>query len=91
MAIADNQDDKALILYDVKSRVFLGHQLRIGQGPNEVIPPLSLGGSSETDALSVLQRRSGKRREKCMPLFKLLIMSLKNFRKWFPIHYTEII
>lgn len=58
--IADNQDDKALTLYDVKNNVFLGHQLEIGQGPNEIHPPLLLGKSNESDILSVFQRRVGK-------------------------------
>ena len=60
LLIADSQDDKALILYDIKNNLFLGHRLGIGQGPNEILPPLLLGKSNETGIFSVFQRRIGK-------------------------------
>lgn len=60
LLIADNNDEGALVLYDIKNTNFVGRQLKVGQGPNEVIPPLLLARSNNPKTISVLQRRSGK-------------------------------
>ena len=58
--ISDNHDGKALIAYDVRNKAFLGHQLAIGQGPNEILTPIQLGRANEQSFLSVLQRPTSK-------------------------------
>lgn len=60
LVIADNIEEKLLALYDSKENRFLGRRLHIGQGPNEVIPPLLLSRMNDSGLLSVLQRQNGK-------------------------------
>lgn len=60
LIIADNMEEKLLTFYDIRENRFLGRQVQVGQGPNEVIPPILLSRTSESNNLSILQRQSGK-------------------------------
>ncbi|MCC2599273.1 BF3164 family lipoprotein [Sphingobacterium sp. FBM7-1] len=63
LVITDNIEEKILAFYDIKNNQFLGRQLQVGQGPDEVIPPLLLSRTNESGLLSVLQRQNGKHME----------------------------
>ncbi|WP_196940243.1 BF3164 family lipoprotein [Sphingobacterium pedocola] len=67
LVITDNIDEKALAFYDIKSGTFIGRRIGIGQGPNEVIPPLLLPRSSESEVLSIIQRQNGRYTEHNIP------------------------
>lgn len=77
LLIADNMDGKALLMYDLTSG-FCKHVLNIGQGPSDVLVPLSINTFSDSEVVSILQRQNGLCREYL--LSDLLKDSIDNFK-----------
>lgn len=59
LILADNIDGKALLLYDL-SNSFYVRTLSVGQGPGEVLPPLTIDVSPINRTISILQRQTGR-------------------------------
>lgn len=77
LLIADNMDGKALLMYDLTSG-FCKHVLNIGQGPSDILVPLSINAFSDSGVVSILQRQNGLCREYL--LSDLLKDSIDNFK-----------
>lgn len=78
LIIADYVDDNALLLYNLDS---LSYQRRlfVGEGPNDILPPLSIDVNIQEKAINVLQRQNGECRKYVLSdLYKTNIASFQK-------------
>ena len=79
LIIADYVDENALLLYHLNDSSYQ-RRLLIGEGPQDVIPPLSIDVDENQKSISVLQRQTGDCRK--YVLDDLLNTGIPAFRKY---------
>ena len=60
LVIADYMGETLLTIYDLNTDSIVSRAINMGQGPNDLVPPIIIGASHKERAIDVFQRRSSK-------------------------------
>lgn len=59
LIIMDKVDDRVIVMYDVKNNRVVNRVIKEGQGPDEILQPISMNLSLDNKSLAIFQRQNG--------------------------------